>query len=977
MKTTLNISIFYFLLNFTGISPANCNSFILVDSYTKCQIVNLSGSHPLYQIGSQLLAEDINKVTGYFPPIINNIKNIDKTAIIISNIENERLKEIIKNDHPFYKFLPGAWEKYGIQVLKDFPAKNKKTLLIVGSDPRGTVYGIFHLSEKIGVSPWNWWGDVYPEKNTELILDQELFISESPSVQYRGIFLNDEDWGLQPWAAKTFEPETGDIGPKTYEKIFELLLRLKANTIWPAMHNCTKAFFHYPENSEIARKYAICVGTSHAEPMLRNNVDEWDKETMGRFNYRTNRNNILKYWHERVKQSHDLEAIYTMGIRGIHDSGMEGFRNRADKANALENVINDQRKILSEDLQKDIKLIPQVFTPYKEVLTIYDYGIQLPEDITIVWTDDNYGYIRRLSSEEEKRRSGGSGIYYHISYWGRPHDYLWLSTTHPMLIWEEMTKAYQNDARKIWIVNVGDIKPAEYNTEFFLDLAWNINEFSEQHSVQRHLQEWINQNLDPNQSNNIASLICDYYNLAFERRPEFMGWSTTEPTTQTSLTEYSSFLNGDEVMKRIETYTELESRVRETMKNVSEQKQDAFYQLVYYPVICASAMNKKYLYAQKATEYATQKRACAKDYKLLAEKAYKTIIKETDYYNNILSSGKWKHMMSFKPRNLPVFDLPKIDTMPKVKKFRWAVLPEGLGTETDIDKIYSKELDTLQLPTFNALTQKKYFIDIFTNKTDTLSWSARPSENWIQLSNSEGILSTDAGQKQDRIWISVDWNKAKNANNLSGKISFQARSEIIDVEINAIIPEVSDLDPGKNVFIEDNGLISINTTDFTNVKKNSDCYWQILDNLDYNGKYSIQSQPIHSVMSIDTIDIAESAPYIEYEFFTMTENKINVYVCCLPTHPINNNFGVRYAITIDDLPIQIIDVRTFGRSEEWKKNVLRNSSHTVSQHPKLKKGKHTLRIYWVDPGVTIQKIILDLGGLRPSYTGPQSTKIKY
>ena len=269
---------------------------------------------------------------------------------------------------------------------------------------------MFALSARMGVSPWYWWADVAPVRQKTISIKIEDYTSRSPSVKYRGIFLNDEDWGLQPWAAKTFEPETGDIGPKTYAKIFELLLRLKANTIWPAMHPSTKAFYTIPGNKEVAAEYQIFVGTSHAEPMLRNNVGEWDKKKFGDYDYSTNRNVVKNYWQERIEElGPDDKYIVTLGMRGIHDSGMQGNYTKEEKVAMLETIISDQRKMLENVLKKDVKSIPQAFVPYKEVLEIYSDGARIPADVTLVWPDDNHGYIRQLSNAEERKRSGGAG----------------------------------------------------------------------------------------------------------------------------------------------------------------------------------------------------------------------------------------------------------------------------------------------------------------------------------------------------------------------------------------------------------------------------------------------------------------------------------------------------------------------------------------------------------------------------------------
>ncbi len=543
------------------------------------------------------------------------------------------------------------WEQFAIK-------QNNNKLFVVGSDVRGTVYGVFDLAERLGISPWNWWADVKPTPNTILSLNiPKEGILQSPSVQYRGIFLNDEDWGLQPWAAKTFEPETNDIGPKTYEKIFQLLLKLKANTIWPAMHPCTKAFYTVPGNKEIARKYHIIISTSHAEPMMRNNVDEWKHDERGAFNYFTNSANVDQYWQERISELKKGEDhfIATIGMRGVHDGKMEGNATTEEKIKKLETIVNTQRQMMADTYDCSQDSVPQLFIPYKEVLDLYNKGFRVPDDVTLMWTDDNYGYIRRFSNEEEQKRIGGSGVYYHLSYWGRPHDYLWLSTTAPALMWYEMNRAYQNGAHKIWIVNVGDIKPTEYNMELFLDMAWDISSVNE-NTIADHMQDWAKREFGEENASVISSLMDEYYHLAFLRRPEFMGWSRTEPTTKTYLSKFSTKANGNELQRRLDRYDAIVNSVDAIKLKLPDNKKDAFYELVDYPVKAAALMNDKFLYYQLSAE-AIQQDEQDKYYEL-AKSAYDSISSLTDYYNQELASGKWNNMMDMKPRNLPVYDMP-------------------------------------------------------------------------------------------------------------------------------------------------------------------------------------------------------------------------------------------------------------------------------------------------------------------------------
>ncbi len=377
-------------------------------------------------IAAGCLADDVEDVSGVKPQVSEAVPTGANVILIGTIGKSPVIDSLIAGGKLNVASIQGKWESFVIQTVDNPVAGVGKALVIAGSDRRGAAFGAFDISEGLGVSPWVWWADVVPVAKSELWIASARYEQGPPAVKYRGIFLNDEDWALQPWAAKTYEPEVGDVGPKTYAKICELLLRLRANYLWPAMHPSTRAFNHYPQNKIVADDYAIVMGASHAEPMLRNNVDEWDESVRGAYNYVTNRANVLQYWDERALANGAYDNIYTIGMRGIHDSPMEGGGTTAEKVTRLENIFADQRQILANRVNPDASKVPQVFVPYKEVLDLYKAGLRVPDDVTIMWPDDNHGYIRQLPTAQERARSGGSGIYYHISYWGTPYDYLWL-----------------------------------------------------------------------------------------------------------------------------------------------------------------------------------------------------------------------------------------------------------------------------------------------------------------------------------------------------------------------------------------------------------------------------------------------------------------------------------------------------------------------------------------------------------------------
>lgn len=950
--------LFIFAILFSTGAAAQNALFPIITKGDGVTIVYDNKGPVLDSILANLLAEDIERVTSFKPHVITDITKAKGNIIVIGSIQLPLVKKILGAQSAFFRNLTGKWECFGITVAdKPMPAVSK-ALVIAGSDARGTAYGVFSLSEKIGVSPWYWWADVPAKKQRELIIAQNSYISSAPAVKYRGIFINDEDWGLQPWAAKTFEPETGDIGPKTYAKVFELLLRLKANLIWPAMHPSTKAFFHYPGNVKTAKDYQIIIGSSHAEPMLRNNVGEWNEKTMGHFNYLTNKERVIKYWEDRIKESSGIDAIYTLGMRGIHDGQMEGVKDMKEAVPIVERIIGEERELLSKYINRDVTKIPQVLTPYKEVLEIYDNGLKVPEDVTLVWPDDNYGYIHRLNNEKEISRKGGAGVYYHASYWGRPHDYLWLPSTHPSLVREEMMKAYETGANRLWVLNVGDIKPQEYNMQQFLDMAWDPAPFNDSRYTKRHLLNWVSYIFGKEKGQKIQSDLWEYYQLAFERRPEFMGWSQTEQTTQTTYTEYNHFYFGDEAQKRIDRYNALEAAVKGLRKQINLEVADAFYQLVYYPVVGASWINKKFLYRDKAYFYAKQNRLSAFDYAALSKAAYDSIVKETEYFNSQVAGGKWKHMMAMNPRNLPVYQPPVLPAITIDSATIWNLAPEGYVTK---DSSLLSDNDLMSLPSFDDLNRQKYFVDIFLSKNETLEWNAITSHRWIRLSESNGVLG--AGQRQRRIWVDIDWDKFTNKEKAGGSITFTGGGKKMVITLRAVKINKPGL-AGFKGFIENNGFISIRAANFTRQTKRGPGQWNIISDFGYTGNV-LQAFPLSIAGNAwkDPDSIKRYNAVVEYDFFSLTSATPWVSVYALPTHSVNNNFSVRYALSIDEGPLKIVDIKTVGRSEEWKRNVLRNRAERIIHTPFLKAGKHTLKIYAVDPGVILDEIRIDTGGL--------------
>jgi hypothetical protein len=758
-------------------------------------------------IAADCLAADVERVTGAKPKIKNDARELSGPAVLIGTIGKSPLIDgLVRSGRIETNQIAGQWESFVIVTVTNPVHGVGTALVIAGSDRRGTAYGVFTLSEAIGVSPWVWWADVPPQKRASLAIGAARITSLSPSVKYRGIFINDEDWGLQPWAAKTFEPETKDSGPKTYAKVCELLLRLKANYLWPAMHPCTKAFNLYPQNKIVADDYAIVMGSSHCEQMLRNNVTEYDEQANGPWDYDRNRANILGYWQQRLEENGKFENVYTIGMRGIHDGAMPGGGTTAEKVARLQHVIDDQRELVSKIIDPDPSTVPQIFCPYKEVLTLYQNGLKVPDDVALVWPDDNHGYIRQLSNPEERRRSGGSGVYYHISYWGAPEDYLWLCTTPPALVWEEMHKAYENGARKLWIVNVGDIKPGEIDLEFFLRMAWDIRPWNET-AQPTYLADWAGRTFGKAHAEEIAAVLGEYYRLNFPAKPEHL-----------HLSQFTT--NYGEIDNRLQRFAELVKKTDAIYERLPREQRDAFYELVVYPVRGSASANEMH-FRNPAGRL----------------RAYDRIQTETHYFNEQIAGGKWRNIMSSNPRNRPSLRKPEIGAAPE---------------------------------------------------------PAPPAPD------SQSMTPID------------------------GYISFEAERP-------------------------------------TRAVAGDGAAWKVIQGLGRSGD---------SISLLPTTANVSATAALEYDFTVDKTGGVKALVYCLPTQPLYPGMKARYSVGIDASAPKVVDIATSEFSKSWGTNVLRAAAIGITDQVLARPGKHTLKLQPLDPGLVFDKVVIDLGGLKPTHLGP-------
>jgi hypothetical protein len=917
------------------------SAFPIVANGQAAAIYVAPGNPETVRVAAEAFAGDVEKVTGSKPQLLTSLAApLPQNLIVVGVLGKMPEFNRLRAEHRLVTTqIDGQWEAAETVTILNPPHDIlpgvHEALVIAGADRRGAAYALFALSRAMGVSPWTWWADLPVPHHMAVYVRPGLHVQPSPSVQYRGIFLNDEDWGLRPWAAKKMDPTIdngkGNIGPHTYEHIFELLLRLHANSLWPAMHPGSLAFNAVPENAALADKWGIVMGSSHSEALLRNNVGEWSEAApptgSGRWNYQTNAPAMNAYWAKRLEVNGKFENFYTVGLRGVHDSGLEATGTPEVKAKLVEDVMTAQQKLLAQYVNPDVYKIPQIIWLYKESLDLYRVGMKVPPDVTLGWTDDNYGYIRELPNAAEQKRPGGNGLYYHVSYWGAPHDYLWLCTTPPALLREELTKAFDHGVRKYWILNVGDLKPAELDIDYFMQLATEEPRMAAM-TQREFLTQWFGEQFPTVPAVDIANVMEKYYALNFIRRPEFMGFNgyndgikRTEfsprawglfKAVQLASHEHEMNFPSNQNYWRDADWSDVSTDAALVGQKLPSRYASAYFELVAYPIHAAAAMNEKFLAADRTYLDARNHddKALAAD-SARANAAYDEIQSLTAKYNS-LEGGKWDGMMSDHPRDRHVFEMPKLATSADAD----APLPPAWSSgspECQADIPAAAERG----PNSNAGSQSP--APVFLEQHCTISINAAH----FTRSGSGNLIAS---------WHVLD-----------------------DLGIS-----------GASVVFGDPGRTSP--------------YPQISTSANLGGpSFAASSQRLGSV-SADTL-----SPSLEYDFTTTSLGQATLALHLLPTFPIDSDHQLRYAVSLDGgVPMELNaaanpNTKSGGSGDgpstaDWSANVLRNSAIANVPLGPLSPGKHSLRMLYRDPGVVFEHIVITFPGAPPAYPVPPETR---
>ena len=667
-----------YILSFMCLALSLCaiakdNKGIVTENLNAGGFTLISQSHPVtllvadndkkgVLIAASNLQKDFERVCGSKAALLNAPSPDTKRYVIAGTLESSYIKQIVKAKKIDEKELKGKVEKYLMTVVDNPLPGVDEALVIAGSDMRGTIYGIYELSEQIGVSPWYDWMDVPAVRHTNLAIQKGTYTAGEPAVRYRGLFLNDEAPCLTSWVKNTFGTNYG--GHDFYARVFELILRLRGNYLWPAMWMWT-FYGDDPLNSPTANDMGVIMGTSHHEPMARNH-QEWarHRKEYGEWNYVTNQKVIDNFFREGVRRSKDNEDIITIGMRGDGDTAMGAKEGHDDEfvpddnatIKLLEKIMKNQRDIIAKETGRPAKERTQLWALYKEVQRYYDKGLKVPDDVIILLCDDNWGDIRRLPTAEERKHKGGFGMYYHVDYVGAPRNSKWLNVTPIQHIWDQLTLTYQYGVDKLWVLNVGDLKPMEYPITFFMDFAWNPNRYNAA-NLMDHPKKFCAQQFGESQADEAARILNLYSQYAGRVTAEMLDASTYN-------------LETGEWKQVCDEFTRLEADALRQFVSLPADMHDAYRQLLLFPIQAlgnvyemyyAQAMNHK-LYAEgnpEANVWADRVEQCFKRDSLLCRG-----------YNKDIAGGKWDGMMTQKHIGYVSWNdnFPK-DVCPKVMRF--------------------------------------------------------------------------------------------------------------------------------------------------------------------------------------------------------------------------------------------------------------------------------------------------------------------
>ena len=705
----------------------------------------------------------------------------------------------------------------------------------------------------------------------------------------------------------------------------------------------------------MADRYAIIVGTSHHEPLMVASSLEWNDKRDGPWQYDVNGSRMREVMENRVREVAPFENIYSIGLRDNADKGMKSEGGLDYQMALMERIFADQRAILEKAVQKPADRIPQAFTAYKEVLDLLNNGLKVPDDVILVWPDDNYGYISQLNSDIQRMRKGGAGLYYHLNYVGRPYSIGWIGSPSPEQIREELNKAYGNGVQKLWLFNVGDIKPYAFETSYCLDLAWDFP-YNDTQVTQNYMKHWISDVFGPELADEMVGIMNAYYQAAFDRKTEFMGWNRSEPNTPTVNTQYSLHHYHD-LQRRLRFLDSISIKVKGLQHKVPDALKATYFELCYYPVVAADLVNKKMLYGQMNRLFGDQGYTASNLYGQLSSQMNDSLESLTAAYNQLLNA-KWKGIMPL--QSTGTLKTPLV----KVKPEQGAVMALDWEGHETVAGLANPE----SLPVFSKYYKDPQLISVFNKGEQQFIWEVTADQPWIQVSKKAGVCD-----QIDSFWVSIDRSQLPHDTLPQGHISVTGAGSTRTLRVQVFNPMLP-VDSLKGLFVERNGVVSIYAADYQRKNNKLPYQWVQLHHLGRSGNVM--------KMQTDTLaqvpyewELTSHAPSLEYDFYTFNQGWVDVHSFTLPTHAINLQRGCLYGLSIDNQPPKIIDFSTRGRTEDWMVGVMSNTQRQISRHYINRPGRHTLKVWVIDPDVCFDKFVIDAGGLKNSYGGPVQSRL--